>query len=338
MKTRLSLIIFTALLLNCLDAFSQPTITATGINPVLGESVNIYFGSYQSPGNAGANQTWDFTALAGSTGELNSCISSASTANASSFPNSNVALSSSPASMRYYRTTSAALENHGTWVGNVLTPFSDPEDLVRFPFTSGNSFTDTWSGTYTTSYQIFRKGTTSVTADAFGTITTPAGTFTNVLRVHFVQAYQDSFNFGAPFVITFNNDEYMWYQEGFHNQVATTFALTSSSGLNATGASYSSTGPVAMVNTTDLVASANLFPNPAADHMTLELELPLSQDVGVRVFNSLGQQVNAIEATKGNPGINRFEVAVDQLSEGIYFAKITVNGQTSSTKRFVVAR
>ncbi len=339
MKTRLRAFILASLALAGATAFAQPTITATGINPQIGETVNVYSGAFQNPGGGGANQTWNLSALAGSPGELYTCVSPSSTTNASSFPNANVAVVAAAAGTRYYATSASALTSWGAVTPSSVFPNSNAEDIVRFPFTNGNTYTDSWASQYTTSVVTYRSGTTTVTADGYGTLTTPAGTFTNVLRVHFVQVYQDSIDFGGnPFIVDYTNDQYMWYKEGIHQQLATVYTLTSTSGLNASGASYFSAGPVAIYNAADLDGSVTLYPNPASDQVTVELELAQNKDVQMLVFNAVGQQVQQLEAGKRGLGVSRLTLDVDQMSEGIYFAKVMLNGQAAATKRFVVAR
>jgi hypothetical protein len=217
-------------------------------------------------------------------------------------------------------------------------PYSNLEDLIRFPFTMGNTFSDTWATQFVSGgFDFYRTGVTTVTADAYGTMITPAGTFTNVLRVHFVQVYRDSANFGVPYFIDYDNDQYLWYKDGVHWPVATTFILTSTTATFA-NATYTTAGPVGIDQGSDLLASASLFPNPAAEQLTLDLNLTKDQNLDILIFNGIGQEVRNLASQKCNQGTNRIQLEVDDLPEGIYFAKVMVSGSTAVTKRFVVAR
>lgn len=340
MKTTRGILLLVSLALTCPTSWAQPTVTATGMNPVVGESVTSYVGSYIHPGNAGANQNWDFTALAGSPGEVYSCVPSSSTANGSSFPNSNVALVTGSNSARYYSTSGSALTNHGAFANNVVVALSDAEDFLRYPFTLGNSFMDTWSGQFVNAgYTYYRSGTVTVTADAYGTIITPAGTFTNVLRVHLYEVYQDSANlFGTPFIVDYTNDEYMWYQEGFHYQVATTGILTSVPGSVYSYATYASSGAVTLEDAAGDATSSQLFPNPASEHVVISVALTESHAVGVELYTAMGQHVQALEAVPYGVGAHRLQLDVDGLPEGVYFAKVMLDGHAAETMRLVVAR
>lgn len=322
-----------------ISSFAQPTLTANGVNPQLGETIYGYLGSYVSPGGSGANQNWDFTALAGASGELYSAVLPSATAYASTFPNSNLVLTNAgQTSMRYFGLTSTSMDLQGAYTGVTLFPNSDPEIILRYPFTMGSTSTDNWAGTYTTSALTYRSGITTVTADAYGTMVTPAGTFTNCLRVHMIEDYQDSLNFGSPFVITYYNDQYIWFQEGFHYFVASTFTLTSSSGLNSSGASYFSAGPVGIDPTQLDGATVQLYPNPATDQVTLALDLPTQKSVEVHIYNSSGQVVQTLAPKALDRGLNELALAINELPNGIYFCKISQSGHEVSTKRLVVNR
>jgi len=46
-----------SLVLICSVSIVQPTLTATGSNPIVGDSYTLFNGNYVSQGNSGANQT-----------------------------------------------------------------------------------------------------------------------------------------------------------------------------------------------------------------------------------------------------------------------------------------
>lgn len=338
MKKGLLFVFGVAAMMQCASVMAQPTLTVSGVSPQIGETTIAHSGSYVNPGSGGANQTWDFTALAGSQGVLAEAVAPSSTANGSLFPTATVAQTFDTSSTIYFNITASAMQNVGAYT-SAAVQYSDPEDFLRFPFTFGDSYTDTWVAAYTSSVTFDRRGTTTVTADGYGTLITPAGTFNNVLRVHFVQVYRDSADlFGTPYIVNFNNDQYMYYQDGVHTQLANSSTLTSNGGLNYTGSTYYQAGAVSNSPRQDLLSSVNLFPNPTANNLTVAFSLPKNQELNVQLFNSVGQKV--FESPKANfsMGLNQFPIDVSGLSEGIYFAKILANGEAVATKRFIVAR
>ena len=333
-KNLFCLIIVTFIM--CSVTFAQPTITATGTNSVIGESFNFNSASYVSPGNSGANQTWDLSSMSG-TPTLTTVIAPSTTANASSFTNANVAWSYASGGISYYKTSSSAYQNYGVVSGSIVMAYTNPEDLMHFPFTYNNTYTDTWATTFVNGgYTFYRTGSTTVTADGYGTLTTPAGTYTNALRIHFVETYQDSTNVGGPYLIQYSNDEYMWYKDGSHYPIATVYTLTEN-GTPTTGGAYMSSS-VGINESSALLSSADLFPNPASSKITLNYTLTKSQKVDVYLYNSIGEKLDISQTAYGIEGENNLQIDIAKLPEGIYFAQILLNDKIASAKRFVITK
>jgi hypothetical protein len=61
------------------------------------------------------------------------------------------------------------------------------------------------------SVNIYRTGTITAVGDAYGTITLPAGTFSNALRVKYSTVIKDSSYIIAPNVIVSNTISYVWF-------------------------------------------------------------------------------------------------------------------------------
>ena len=58
----------------------------------------------------------------------------------------------------------------------------------------------------------------------------------------------------------------------------------------------------------------------------------------MQVFNSLGAEVSAENLYEGLRGDNHYVIDVEHLPQGIYFARIILDGTLTSTKQFIVAR
>jgi hypothetical protein len=315
---------------------AQPTLTSSGIMPVIGNTFTTVSSAWTNPGSAGANQTWNL-ALTNSATSPSTAVSPSSSPYSSSFPAATVAFNSS-GTWVYYKGTSSAWQNNGyvTGAGTVLS-YSDMEDMLRFPFTYNNTYTDPWAVTYIqSSYTYYRWGTTTVTADGYGTLTTPDGTFTNVTRVHFVQDYKDSTNIAStPFVITYQNDEYMWYLNGNHNPIAAVYTFTSSMGSPVTGGLYMS-GVVSGVNDFAALASLSLAPNPANEQTNFTLNLTEEKEISISLYNSIGQEVGMPVTAAGIAGENKIAVSIAELPDGVYFGMVSLDGAQVSSRRFIV--
>ncbi len=327
-----------SLVLLCSASIAQPVLTATGINPVIGESFTLYGSTAQvSPGGAGPNATWNL-AISGTSTGVSTYEAAASAPSGSSFTGATVAAyNATTSAAQFYKPTTTDLEYCGLVVGAVATVYSSPEIYMQYPFSYTNSFTHNFQAQYTSGYTYTRKGHVTVTSDAYGTLTTPAGTFTDVMRVHMVEAYTDSAHTLNPYEINITNDEYLWYKTGYHLYLAYVGTTTSSQSGTTYGAAYL-TGNVGINSTPDLLLSSNLYPNPAINNMTLDLNLKENQKVQIRFVNSLGQQVLNSQTVDCLQGLNSIQFDVADLPEGIYFAEITLKDNAIVNKRFVVTK
>jgi hypothetical protein len=346
MKKNLPNLLLATSLLTLSVSIAQPTLTAAGINAVVGNSFVNNITNYVSQGAAGANQTWDLSALTISSTSTLQTVTSSSTGSGASFPNSNICEVDGPVYL-YYKTSSTAWQVEGNITPSssspIVMPYSNPEDLMRYPFTYNNSYKDPWTATYTSGGSTYiRKGTDSITGDSYGTLKLPTGTYSNVLRVHLVQYYIDSTNIGgSPFIISYQNDEYMWYLNGNHYPIATVSTLSTDFGGGPTvtqNGSYTSGIVAGIKDEGSVLGGCHLYPNPATSHIKLELGLDVAQRIEVKLFNSIGEQINSTLNVEGVQGANTYTIDIATLPEGIYFAQINLDGTLATTKRFIITK
>ena len=321
---------------NAIIVLAQPTLTASGTNPVIGDVVTMYDGSYVSPGNAGANQTWDLSSMSGTTASTYTAVAASSTPMGSSFPGSTICLVSDT-TYSYYNATSSVFQFSGVTTPSFLLSYSNPEDYLRFPCTYNSSFTDTWAVTFSSSLTFYRKGSSIVTADGYGTLKTPAGTYTNAMRIHTVQTYKDSaYVSGVPFIITYKDDEYCWYVEGTRYPIATLFSLSSDAYPTEQGATY--VGLPLSINDPEVLSTFEVFPNPVSSDLHLGIELKENQALEIQLFNATGALVQVPINKNAKAGHNEYKVHVGDLAGGIYFVRIILDGVLTSTRRFTVSK
>ena len=322
-------------------ALAQPTLTAAGINPVIGDVTSVTSSTAAiSPGSSGANQTWNLSITG--TASTNTAVAVSSTPSGSSFPGSNIAVGTSTSAYVYYNASSTAFQYYGSKSTQGVQYYSNPEDFLHFPCTYNSTYTDAFACTYTSSTTIYRNGTVTVTADGYGTLTTPAGTFSNVMRVHLFENYRDSGNIsGFASVTNLQNDEYLWFLNSNHTAIASVASLTTSvSGFNtvANTCSYANSVVTGINNADNLISSCNLFPNPTSNNLTLNINLTDAQKLSLKLYNSLGAQVGTAINTDGVQGLNDVKLDVATLPEGIYFVQISLNGVLTSAKKFIVSK
>lgn len=314
---------------------SQPTLTAAGTNPVVGDQFTTHTTQYVAPGSSGASQTWNL-AMTSSGSSSSTGVTPSSTPYAANFPTASVCFGTGP--YTYYKTSSSAWQMNGMVNGSgTVLAYSDLEDMMRFPFTFGNSYTDTWSTTFVqATYTYYRVGTTTVTADGWGTLTTPAGTFSNVLRVHFVQTYQDSTNImSTPYVIDYVNDEYMWYLNGNHNPIAAVYDLTATPGGNFTGGFYIQ-NVVSGIDNYAGVTSLSLFPSVATEQINFSYTLNGTSEVTISIMDANGRSVMEIPQVQVYEGENTYTIDVAELPAGNYYASISYDNALPVVRKFMV--
>jgi hypothetical protein len=332
-------LLFTLVAAICYHSFSQPTITASGFNAVIGDIYYQNVTAYVSPGAAGANETWDLTGMVATQTAQVTVVAPSSTANGSSFPNSNIALTySTSTSVSYLHTGSNAFQNCGA-VNNsgVVVAYSNPEDIIHFPSTFSSTFADSWATQFSYSgYNFYRKGTTTVIADGYGTLITPTGVFTEVMRYHMTQTYSDSANVaGSPYIIDYTNDQYFWCKEGKHYFLATVFTLTNSvTGTTTSGTFTSATSDVEPSQ--EIINSLNLYPNPASNLVSISYQLEKNQEVEISILNALGQSTNISKMVDAISGENVIEFDIHALTKGIYYVQVRTNGNEITTKKLIV--
>lgn len=318
------------------SVFGQPVLTNTNCNPIIGDQFTHNLTNYVSPGSAGANQTWNLSAMTATATNSASFVTVASTP-LPSFPNANMSFKSGT-TYKYYKTTTTALQNcNGVASGSITIQYTDLEDQLHFPFNYNNSYSDTWQGSYAIlSTNFIRKGTTTVTADGYGTLTTPAGTFTNVMRVHLYTAYKDSI-ISNGFVFNRTDEEYRWYAPNSHYHVASVYTSTNSSNPNTTGGSYMDNFVNVGINEyQNQFSNVNLFPTPASDVLNISFPESISNNVEVSVSNVQGQELKKqIYNTQlsSNQTMN-----VSDLPAGVYFLQLKADGVASCNKRFVITK
>ncbi len=245
------------------NLLAQPTFSAFEMSPLAGESYVNYNCPYISPGSSGANVTFDFSGLV-----KTDTTFVAYTGGNASYPGSNLTGSYTTYGQTdqiFMNTTVGGISYVGMFLENVVSIlYQDEMELHTYLLTYNSTNTDYFHATFG---PWERFGTITTTADAYGTLITPEGTFTNVLRVHYLQNYTDSSSFSE---IDFVSDVYAWYKEGYHFPLASiTYQTTPQGGFNQY-AHYLETTTLGLSE--EEKASLSIYPNPATDVATVRLK------------------------------------------------------------------
>jgi hypothetical protein len=80
------------------------------------------------------------------------------------------------------------------------------------------------------------------------------------------------------------------------------------------------------------IATVSVYPNPVKDLAKVSLNLKQNASVTVEVTNLVGQQVMSFNKGSMSAGNQTFSIDASQLSSGVYFVSVIVNGQKFTQK------
>lgn len=230
-----------------------------------------------------------------------------------------------------------AINTH--YLGVDTTQFdSSPHLVLKMPGTLGAVMTSRDSSYYGPGH--YTIGNTTMTFDAFGTITLPNGTF-QCLREKNVEIYEDH----AGTAVTNDTSIFFnWFtKEGHLAQAAVARNSPISGTTSVVGPFYQelvnvpvrvAEGPT--TSPTAFTLSQN-FPNPFNPKTTISYAIPTQTLVTLSVFNTLGQKV--AELVNGEKEAGSYSVTFDAsgLSSGVYLYRIQA-GSFVQTRKLVVVR
>ncbi|MBS1494450.1 MAG: T9SS type A sorting domain-containing protein [Bacteroidetes bacterium] len=103
--------------------------------------------------------------------------------------------------------------------------------------------------------------------------------------------------------------------------------------------------PIGIKNLNEVVSSYQLFqnyPNPFNPTTTIKFSIPSNGFVTLQIFDMLGREVKSLVNNQMNAGFYSYDFNASELSSGIYFYRIQVNGdkgvQFVNTKRMVLVK
>jgi hypothetical protein len=156
----------------------------------------------------------------------------------------------------------------------------DPRKEAQYPLNLGQSFTDTYFSRNVSDLggvQMIKSasGTFKFTYDGAGIITTPAGTFTNAIRIHIHEIRKDTTSYPGfpvpPLVSEMRSSTYLWMiNQG--NQFPVKFQLEYDTVLSGIQDPQIDNSGYYTPNVTSVLADQqameiSVFPNPAKDQL-----------------------------------------------------------------------
>ena len=310
--------VLVAILLMITGIKAQPVITYSGNAPQIGDAYEFSGadGSFD-PGPDGANQSWDFSGISSSYFYNVAVVSPASTPFASDFPESNTAFHYTGNDDSYSygeeNTTESLNDGVGLNTGDFIH-YTDPVKNMEYPFSYNGSFTDSYYTAYTLNgVDIHEHGNVTVTADAWGSVSTPAGVYNNTLRVKSEYTYTDSVFMMGTFISATTNSytDYEWYTATSHTSV-----ISISVSDNGSSVSYRSDG-VGIDEQAGLRYRMHIYPNPATNRINVDFPGKTEDsNTEVYIYNLAGKQVARCIKTGNN-----YSADINRLAPGEYLIK-----------------
>ncbi len=191
------------------NAFSQLILTYNNNAPLNGDTIYTEEIDLISPGNAGANQIWDFSKIQMIGDENESFLSEEPVRHIEGLKDFNSILNDKGYEY-FYKMDKNSSEIVGLVSKDLSIVFSDPVIKMKYPLVFGTRFTDEFNGTGVTNYKsgIAVSGNYSLEADAYGTMILNDRIIKDVLRVK-IEEKKIQINPCSIYEIKTTN--YFWY-------------------------------------------------------------------------------------------------------------------------------
>jgi|GEM_PF-2851061 len=259
-------------ILSCgLTSVAQPLLEYSNVGYKIYTNYVMHGSNMGRPTLIGNSLNWQYDTLIDAGGYTVPLIPPGATPK-DSFPLSNVAVNTGPDNYFYYKSDIAGLELRGASLNGIGFIYTDPEVVLPFPFSFGNSFNDNWRAEQTSASNLYRIGSTNIVADGYGTLKLPNGTYKNILRVKSNQNYIAYDTTSTQF--THQSESVNWYMSGVHYPVAQYSQSQIDNNPIIELGLYQDpiVGPTAVGNISTVGQFINYYPNPAKDGLTITVK------------------------------------------------------------------
>ena len=309
------LLLWVAFLCLVLNINAQPTIGADAIVEVGEEEPTTFLAFTEQTwesGISGMDVSWDYSGLSMGDNCDYVALDPAESPYFDSFPDSDIyfvcsfsdAMGQASEFHTFYNIEGSILQLAGNVTVSISNPsfdiiytvYTDPIDWGTFPYTFEDMSEDDFEArvtTYLGNQTIFinQTGTSTQEVDSYGTLTTPAGTFENTIRVKRVELAENTIP-GVPFGSPQESYRYTWYAENENGVILNldSIVVKDFSGTvqsTSYNGSYRIMGPTATAIKEIEGVELSVYPNPATEALNVEM-LNIS-DYDVKIFSSHGK-------------------------------------------------
>ena len=297
-----------------------------------------------SPGPAGPNQNWDFSALTLLFKDTTWFLMPDWTPYANQFPNSNFAGFGMGENMYlYFYRDNSELSLLGTVMyssdlgDTVFVPIVPKDPIIKFPANFNDSYTDNFDRIIKIaspfpqydSLKMLMATAKTTTIDGWGTITTPLGAFSSLRsKDYIIQNTQVLVLFaGVWTMLTSEVDtsySYTWWSDDPTTGFPVLEMYMDENNMFVDNYSYLAEPGMMNIPDNNSGISFQVYPNPARDFITIDFEKNTSANI--ELINISGQIVKKYDFRGAKSELN-----IESLPEGIYTLIIRENNTSKSS-------
>lgn len=288
----------------------------------------------------GMPMNWDFSGLPNSISRYKEIYNSGTVLAGESFPDANIATIDTAGGTvfitNFYSNTNDAYSLHAIVTIDNFSPappmagpliYNPPLDIYRFPINSESQFSQEIAATQSLgSEAMIRSGLAETEVDGYGTLATPAGTFTDVIRLHTIENYTDSISDPAD---SYEVHTYTWISAETHciPLLSKRIEYKNGSSVPNESAFYSTllTTSIASFSSPQLV----IYPNPATEFVNIVK--PAGQRLAL--YDLAGSKVAEWTIPAGS---NEFRISTSDFAAGVYI--LENSGERESARQKLVIR
>ena len=350
MKTNYASNVVAALLFTAFagQAIAQPQITSAEMVPEIGTEHPMSQGFFLAQADGGANVTFPFgDMLPQSTMDL-------SVVGMNDVPQGgdlegDYAIKrdpeNSPADYQVFAHDAMAqqvIANVSTGDMSLVVNYTDPADILRFPMSYGDSYSDTYESEHTVNilgqdFLYKQIANMEVAYDAYGELILPSGAYEDVMRVSVgyettVEIYLDG---ELQQTLEFDQTDYYYYQDNNPMYLCLFSRVEPNTGEVQESAFYYSPATSGLESGIPGV-SLSAYPNPANDLLTLSIESGMERFLSIALYDTKGALVKSVDS-RNVSSVDRVDLNVGDLESGVYILRLTDREGNSLEKRVSVA-
>ena len=342
---------------------AQITINATHLVDVgvsVQQSIDTIPGSI-TIGSSGANQTWNYTSMNEDVVETLTFSNPSTFPGASSFPTANMGLTNSnePDNWQFLDKNSVGLFVVGQTIiqqgQQIEIPFTST--ILTFPSTMGTNFSGSWSGQIAQiflgqsgidSVRITRGANQSSIIDAWGTLTTPLGTFASLRQIDVLQTIDttwvlqsgvwsiiDPFTAGLagidPIAFDTVNTARWWTDNPLSKFPLLEMDYENNGSVNEV--TWQKSSPTVGINELKATTNFNVYPNPAKNVITFETNITNNSEIAI--MDITGKVIKSVVFSTSKQTID-----IANFEAGIYFYSIRdrKSGKVLQNNKIIVTK